>query len=196
MAAALLAAADGGLEPDDPRFDPELLKALHAIDEPTPPGQFPADQRRSLASLARALEETGHRVEAGLAYRQLVERTGPSAERVFAQLGLARLAHGQGRPGEAGKLASRAMDDSEMVGPGTAAEATLSAGLLLTELGHPRGQEGLLRAQDLFRQIGSQAGQALASLALGGPSSVRGGGNSPSCSCPATAPGWSRPRDG
>ncbi|MEW6278049.1 MAG: response regulator, partial [Candidatus Eremiobacterota bacterium] len=140
-------------------FHPAMVEALGPVFTPDPPMEGP--ERRSLLSLARALEEAGNEASARQAYEQLLAAP-PSRERVAGLLGLARLACTRGETTEASHHALEATRTT--LGPGLSATAYLEAGLLLRATGHPEALALLERALGLFRSLGQDAGAARALL--------------------------------
>lgn len=157
LEARILAAASAR-KPAGPAYDPTVLEALSQQSEAQSAGPD-GRRRRSVLSLARALEEAGNYSDAHSAYGLLASQEAPSREQVEALLGQARLLRQTGRsPAEA---ARQALAMAERVGALQSASTHLEASLLLPA---EEALGSLDRAEQLFRELELQVGSALVYL--------------------------------
>lgn len=140
--------------------DPELLELL---DREVDSGQADGERMRSLLSLGQALEAAGQSNEAGHAYQQICAAGSASREWVQAALGQLRL---ESQPELLAERARRAVEAAQAVGPSVSAQCFFECGLLLLERGQASGENLLLQAGRLYRELNFPSYQALATLAV------------------------------
>ena len=153
---AFVVALAYGEQPEDPELQDLLAKDS---DE----SQTNGEQLRSLLSLGQALEATGQIHEAGHAYRQICANSSASREWVQAALGQLRL---ESDPHLLADKARQAVEAAQAVGPGVSAQSYFECGLLLLQRGQAGGENLLLQAGRLYRELNFPSYQALATLAV------------------------------
>ncbi len=152
LAVATAARAQGA------EFDPAVLQALEDQSEAQSAGPE-GRKRRTVLSLARALEEAGNYSDAHSAYGLLTSPESPSREGVEALLGQARLLRQTGR--SSAESARLALGMAERVGALQAASTHLEASLLLPP---EEALTSLDRAARLFTELALPVGAALVDL--------------------------------
>lgn len=140
--------------------DLELSELLAGEVEENPAG---GQQMRSLLSLGQALEAAGQSAEARHAYEQICAGSAASREWVQAALGLVRL---ESKTKLLAERARRAVEAAQAVGPGVSAQAFFECGLLLLQRAQAGGENLLLQAGRLYRELNFPSYQALATLAV------------------------------
>jgi two-component SAPR family response regulator len=167
--AAQLLAQDRGLEELGEAWRGQLTAAAEAMEgtaSALDPGEPPAAQRRSLLSLALALEDAGDLEGAGLAYRDLVTQEA-SREAAEAALGLARMAKQRGDKAALREFALSAVKIARSHGPLCLAGAGGQAGTLLASSGASEATAVLEEAAELLRRLGFAGREAQVRLAMG-----------------------------
>lgn len=135
---------------------PEVMVGLHD----------PQRIRRSLLSLARAMEGIKDFRSATVAYRKLLERASTSFEATSACLGLARVALMTGDKEQAAYWALEAPRLAKSAGPGAFGQAALGCGLLLQQMDHPQAKASLGAANKYLSRCGLVGSAAIARIVL------------------------------
>jgi two-component SAPR family response regulator len=160
---------EGG-EPKD-----EALRALHQKASTREPGSGnPASSvvthhvsQASLLHLARTLERAGDGFNARRAYEEMCKYPLPPGEEIEAQMGLARLALGEGETSRVSALFERARQLAVGLNPAAQAHLTLEQGRWLSEMSSPQALQQLQLAQRQYEVLELEAGSAEARLAVG-----------------------------
>lgn len=122
--------------------------------------------RRSLLSLARAMEGIKDFKSASAAYEKLLDRASTSFEATSACLGLARVALLMGDKERASQWALEAPRRAKPAGPSAFGQAALGCGLLLQQIQHPQAQASLGAAVKYLTRVGLVGSAAIARIAL------------------------------
>jgi two-component SAPR family response regulator len=135
---------------------PEVMVGLHD----------PQRIRRSLLSLARAMESVKDNKSAAVAYRKLLEKASTSYEATSACLGLARVALMMRDKEQAAQWALEASRRAKPAGPSAFGQAALECGLLLQQIEHSQAKASLGAAQKYLTRVGLVGSAAIARIAL------------------------------
>lgn len=122
--------------------------------------------QQSLLNLARTLERAGDGVNARRAYEEMCKYSLPPSEEIEAQMGLARLALGEGETERVSSLFERARQLASGLNPAAQAHLTLEQGRWLVAMGSPQALGQLELAARQFQVLELEAGAAEARLAL------------------------------
>ena len=139
---------------------------LSHMGEASPSGPDPGPQRRSILSLALALEDGGDVEGAGLAYADLVAQTA-SRESAAAALGLARIAKQKGDKAACRDGALNAARIARSLGPLCLAGIGCQIGTLLASAGAAEAVAVLEESSELLGKLGFVGRQAQVRVALG-----------------------------